>query len=663
MKTRILSMILVVVMLTLSLVGCAYNYDRDDVLKYVEIDVEAIKAALAEISVDDGSFGHDEAARQNKVVDAIKASLASKSEDKGKTTGAVGKNDVVYYCFYAKDAAGKIYSASSMVKSTADNCKIQLSLSSNEDLDAAIDAAIAGKEVKFDVRNSGDEVKAGDIVVVTYKKAVPDGTDDDGNKKTKEITYTNDIITLEAKTGENADSFAQHLVGRKVGTTYNADSDAYKLGEDTTYKEFTIKQAIESANVYTATYTYDEETKLEAVGEADKINVKGEPLTYYVFPVKYDAVLDYESSGYNASYILKTLIGTSMNAGTLEEKNKKGKVVVEAAKGTLPLFTDNSYSFDGVLMHDLAVALVEALTELDEAKTAVTDAESDLSTAEEAYGKNDSTANKEAVTKAKEKLEIKKSALSGAEATLEKAVNKLLSAKNAEGKTADAAVIEQYRQYRYDSLESSYKNEVKGNIAEALYDIAVKAITFKTDKDGNLKLPKKAVKDAYTRIRNAHEYDFYEGTISSDSSVTNYESYKGNIDAYLATTLSVEATKSAIKAELTKQAEEAVKQTLIVYAFKNACEQIFPDADFDVKKDDIKEFKNSINYLLLTYYSGKNDVDECYYVPALQFDKVMDYVVEIDEENVNADANDKTLKFVRIAKVTYHDHDHDHDHD
>jgi len=67
MKKRIISLILVVVTLALSLVGCAYSYASDDLNKYAKFDAKAFAEALLAIDVEDGDFTADNETRIKKV--------------------------------------------------------------------------------------------------------------------------------------------------------------------------------------------------------------------------------------------------------------------------------------------------------------------------------------------------------------------------------------------------------------------------------------------------------------------------------------------------------------------------------------------------------------------------------------------------------------------
>ena len=81
MKKRIISLFLVIVMVVLTLTGCAYNFSKKDMSKYTEdLDyIKLLKEVLADfdIKVTD-EFVNDENIRTMKVMDAILAKLAAK---------------------------------------------------------------------------------------------------------------------------------------------------------------------------------------------------------------------------------------------------------------------------------------------------------------------------------------------------------------------------------------------------------------------------------------------------------------------------------------------------------------------------------------------------------------------------------------------------------
>lgn len=118
MKTRIISMILVVVMLTLTLVGCGYDFTKKDMSENAEYadgyNLDALKAALMALEVEDADFGTHTteeglAKRAKKVQDAIYELLLKEVETTTSTSnipkdqlkeGDFDINDWFFYSYY-----------------------------------------------------------------------------------------------------------------------------------------------------------------------------------------------------------------------------------------------------------------------------------------------------------------------------------------------------------------------------------------------------------------------------------------------------------------------------------------------------------------------------------------------------------------------------------
>lgn len=623
MKTRIFSLILVVVMLTLSLAGCAYSYEKDDTSKYAAINKDAFAAALLDLKIDDADFGIDETKRQEKVEDAIIKSLASlvEGDDKGATKGTIDANDIVYYCYYATLEDGRQLYTSSMIKSTADSCKVQIGLKANEGRDKAIADVLLNLEIadgKAFTTLAADTASAeGQIAVVTYTVKGTDGAAD--------VTYTNKVITLPAPAAAETEptSIEQYLAGKKVG-----DVAAKTIG-GTEYTGIKITQVITASTSVTATYTYDVKTEVAVVGEKDKVDIKDKPLTITVFPVKLDKV----ANTYTATTILKDLLGANITAGEIGNAD---------AKGTLAIFTDADFKKGDKTVNALVKELIDLFADLAEKEDDLEHEKEHLKEAEDADKKSSTPETQQAVTEAKGKVTTAEGKVTEAEGKVDAKIAEIVAATKGEA-TAEATIISDYKKYRYESLKTSYENTIIQSLAKAIYDAALANITY-TDT-----LPKKAVKETYDLILNNYEYDFYEGKTSDSSTTTNYDAYDGSLDAFLRDELELDAdaTKKDIKAAITKKAEASVKDTLVVYALKDVAEEIFADADFKVSKDDVDEFKTSYYYLILQYTVGTNNVKESYYMPALQLDKILDYMLEKGETG----ADNKVV--IKSDKVNY----------
>ena len=646
MKKRILSLLLLVVMLVGLLASCAYKYEKDDMSKYANFNADKFKATLAALEITDATFGHSEEARQAKVVDAIITALAGVADTGTRVKDKViGDNDLVYYCYYVtgkdKDGNAFVGAASSMKESAA--VKLQLGLSTTEGLAAKIEALLVGYDLNgknyTTTTASGTAAEAGQIVYVTYSKVVDGVT----------TTYTNDRLQVaeptgapaEGSTAKTATTFLEALCGMKP-TVKKDELKFTEGGKEVTYKNVTINWIVTGGTeLLVNDYKPTETTSVNVVGKTAKVDLsKATELVYHVYPVYFIDVVEYGSADYTATLILKEILGDGIVAGEVEVKNDKGEVTTEAADGTLGVFTDNSYkAADGKAMNEVAKKLVELFETLAEKEKTYDSKAAEYDELTDGYKESDaSQAEKDAVADAKEAMDTAKEEMVAAEADVDAQIAKLVACETADGKKAEDAIKADYFTYRYKALENSYKNTLKKSVAKAIYKAALESIEWKTSGD-SVVLPKKAVKEAYNSIMDSYEYEYYEGTTSTkvegsseNVSVPNYTLYESR-EAYLrkALGLAEDASKDDIKAAITAEAEAAVKDTVTVYILKAELEAIYKET-LEITKEDVETFKNSINFILLQYYVGSNDVDDKYYKPALQLDKVMDFITEIDED-------------------------------
>ena len=267
---RIIGMILVVVMLTLSLASCgAFNYAESNMTKYASFKGKTEFAnALKEIVVEEGDFSADPETRAKKVLDAIYEVLANQGDGDKKKTDAPSDRDVVYYCYYVTadiDGDGNeetVVFTDKMKESSA--TKLQLGAEYGDDeLSAKIAAAI---QIKFDGKvystttSSSTKASEGDIAYVTYTVKV-------GDKEVKETKYTNKKIVIgkPVANGEKATTLESYLAGQKLAT--NITSLTVGEGESkTVYSDIKINWIfarqtagkVEEGNKVNVTLTYIE---------------------------------------------------------------------------------------------------------------------------------------------------------------------------------------------------------------------------------------------------------------------------------------------------------------------------------------------------------------------------------------------------------------------
>lgn len=683
---KIISLILVLVLSVLALASCAYSYETDDLSQYADFNSEAFLAALQTLVIEDADFGTDEDVRWEKVADAIFSALAKEvdTEDK-KTSGTPGKYDVMYYNYYYTatiDGETYVFATDKMKESGA--TKLQLGLTSNKDLSKAIAEALASLNIAEGGAYSTDTnketvVALGNTVVISYKKSYSKPlAEDPTSSEAKTETVTNLIVTLpETAKGEGeALEFLDNLVGLKVndakktfvvyedingdGTIVSEGDKAEKVEYSNVVVNWVVKSGMDSFVTVKDTTYNDDNTTTEKKEVADiwgvKHDLKNVELTYVVFPTYYLEVAE----ELTAEIVIRTLLAEDLVAPKDADENGK---IDEGEEGTLDVFHDDLYKNGDRVISVIVKELADALDDYASKETALEDAQDKYDDAKEAVDK----AGDAATEKQKTTLETAEKNLNDAKSKFEEAKTKAdnltteLLGCTKEGDDAKAiadVIVEQYEQLRYDSLEASYKNAIKKALAKEVYALAVKHITFKKEENGWWKLPRQAVSDAYNRIVNNYKYTFYEGTYydgnnSTADDISNYAKYQGNFNEFLkvdskALGLKTTATEQDVRNAIGAQAEAAVKETIIVY--------ILADYYGDIVKvtgEDVDDFKSGYNYLILQYSIGNGNVKEEYYMPALQFDKVMNHILEEkDEDNYAEDAEYGKNK-VQYKNVSY----------
>lgn len=659
MKKRIVSLILVAVMAVLALAGCAYSYEKDDMSKYVTFDKAAFFAALEDgtLKIEDADFGVDEAKRQEKVTDAIFAALAKAvGTDTKVTEGVVGKYDTLYYCYYATvtDDAGveHVIYASKMTESSPVN--FQLGLSTLEGLNLKIANAIKDKDVTeyiystvtADDASSSDIreniTKAGDTVYVSYTKeyatVVTDSETGEETASTEKITVTCAKVTLDGAEG----SFLKKLEGLEIGKTNSFDITNNDLPTEDKTEKYTnvkvnwiVKNEKEICTVTDTPYTTSKE---ETDVYGNKVQLKDKELTYHIFPVY---VIDVAEE-LTAAVVVEQFY-SQLASHTDEEDGSK----------TYKFASVNSGNYKNG--EKTLAALVDELAEL---RVELTDAEEALEDAEEALekaGDKKTSEQEAAVTNAKTKLDEVQGKVDAKETEILAVTN------TAGGDYIATALVADMRQYQYDTLLDSYKSTLKQSLADEVFAVAKKYMTFKTAEDtGYPILPKDAVWAAYQRIENGHKYNFYEGTYkdTSSSSTTgsstsknesNYAHYEGDYNEYLKaqyfTSNLSSITMQDVENKIGAEAEAAVTEVIRIYALADALEEKY-SKDLSVTDEQIDEFKKT--YL---YYLFGSSMDESDYKPALVCDNVFNCILEetaLDDYVEDTQYGNNKVQYLRI---------------
>ncbi len=685
MKKRIISLVLVVVMLLSFLCSCSFNYANKNLTKYAEFNASEFEKALLALVIDDGDFGINEETRKIKVLDTIFAALASDAGTDNKLYDvALGKYDVLYYGYYitvSKEVEKEVdgekvketieYTVSTDAMNPDKPGSLQFGLLDTEGLSKLIEELVGDKNIGDYVFKATTEGKteAGDKINLSYTKtwSVPK-LDADGNpeldaegkplyeSKTETVNYgvvTLPVVEVEDEgntetegdevatadetteggetTGNKKLPFLQYLIGQKVGKVGEGKYEGVKeiidgVEYEVSYSSVNINWIIEDEGTEIGTVedkTYTSSKKVKDVNGVE-VELKDETLVYHIFPMY---VVDVVNE-LTPEVILKKILGT--------DTDKDGSVE-DSEKGSLELFTSEEYKNGEETLKALVEKLVTAYNDLAKAEKALVTAEDK---AKKEAEKNESSEAKPAAEESTEggetetkpeKTELEKAQdeVAAKKTAVDELVTKIVAATNGE-KTVGEVVVEEYTDAVYDNLESSYVSTIRTNLSKEIFKLAEKYVTFTG------KLPKSAVKQAYERIENVHKYNFYQGeyTNADKTTVANYVKYEGNYENYLKVTLGLKTTDdmTACKDKMTQQAEEAVKELLVIYTLADHYGDVV-----ELTKEQKKSVKNNI-YVI---YLGVAEEDVLH---AMQWDNVINHILEQEEEV----EGENKVEFVRI---------------
>ncbi len=619
MKRRILALILVVVMLALSLVGCGYSYSKDDMAQYATFDKAAFEASLSKLEIEDGDFTDNEDTRAQKVIDYIQELLVKGVDTEAKVTeGKVGGNDKFYYCYYITATVGdsEVTLVTANMKE-ASALSVQFGLTDTEGLSKLVETAFTGVDLKDIVYKTSTTGKA-----ATGKKAFISYTVEytetiDGTEKVQKFSYDNELVTL----GDKTHPVAEKLVDSNVASSideFTVDGKKY-----TGAKVNWVVDAGKETIIKDTTYTESKKLK-DANGTEHEL--KDVELTYHVYPVYF-----LEVDELNATSIVKTLLTALITETTDENGDAKKEYALPSIEANAEL---------AKAVDDLRKALDEATKAVTDAEKARDEAQKALSTAEGAVKEGETPTEAQQQT-----IDAAKDALNGnAEKNIKGAIPTLVEKQEAE-KTAQAnfdakiaelvaavgedKIVTEYKEDVYDTLLESYNSEIKMSLAKAVWEKIQQFCAATLDN-----LPKGAIQNAYDRMMEQYEYTFYEGTYNSETSQSNYAAYKGEFRSFLADKLGADSFENA-KHELWADAKDYVLPVVKVYAAAAAYE-------LTVTKDEIKAAMEDTtkNYSYYEFYNGEENVEI-----AIQFDKLMDSILEYEENETTGAFDYKKLSY------------------
>ncbi len=615
MKRRIIGMLLVVVMLVSALVSCGYSYSKEDVSKYVKFEKKAFSDFIAEIEIVDGDFTADEETREKKVWDSIYTSLATFSDGEKKTEGAAGAHDVIFYCYYATLTEGgeggktHVFFADQMSQSAADKNKFQLGLSTTEDLNKLIEEKIGEfnfTDSAYSTKTAGKSAKD-DVAYISYT-VTPKAAE---GEEAKPVSYKYEKVIL----GAEDNALAKVLAGANIGEAfkYKAEGEEEAKAEfvlgDKTYSNVKINWVVEGGEPITVKYTpYDSDTSKDDVS-GTSVQLEDKELTYYVYPVYYNEVADY-----SGDEVLKNLISS---------------ITVDS----LPSFKDKEEGIKA--LNDLKTALKTAETELETAEKAVTDAQNTL---KDVQKEDPSDAEQESIDAAEEILEEKEKARDqrikdrdAAQKNLNDGIEDFY-----EDVASKKTVEEEYEESVYDGLLEKYHTDIKEKLAKAIWEemlIIADMSNHPSDK---------AIKPVYDMMMEALEYDFYEGKNSAGQS--NYSVY-GSFARYLNAKKidNPDGNVQDAKDKVWGEAEQYVYEIFVVYYVAELYGQKITKEDMEAYKQELDDQYSGYYEDMVEYY-GKGNVEA-----SVQFDKLMDYLLDWETDDDEVVYKDGKIKFKNIG--------------
>lgn len=527
MKKRIICLILVVVMLALSLVGCAYSYASDDLNKYAKFDADAFAKALQAIVVEDGDFTADNETRIKKVEDAMYSAIAATlaADVERKSTGVVGEHDKFYYCYYITytDKDGKTVQLAPDYMPT--NKALNLLLGQNlysTDLqtkisEAAKDFVFSAKDGETEIKNAYVRTEAlekpayGDLATISYKLTYdPDG------KGNKTVTVTSEIVTLD----ENNPVHKQLVSSSKsVNTTldkftipensnFNVKGEAVNVKIDVT--EAKVNCLIDGKEILVTDKTYEKEptTAPKTIFGDAATGLEGTELTYHVYAYQYVRVDEL-----NIANVIKLVYGKNFTkdiakslifgADFAEKKAEDQKKELEAYKVVGITAAEGSTEFDTFIDK-----LVTALTDYATKKTAHGSAEQAYNDAVEAEEKAKQASEKDPSSEAaKQDYNDAKANTSEKKAAFEKATKDFNTATETRDELVAALITQDYKKildakdvYTKAVATEAEKKEAADKAAEADKEAADKAYN-------DAKAATAAALEAYNAAKNPEDAD------------------------------------------------------------------------------------------------------------------------------------------------------------
>ncbi len=758
MKKRIISLILVLVIATLSFASCGFSFTKGDLSVYGTFSAEqkaAFEKAWLELYVDDGDFTTDEEMRAKKVLDSIYADLAEsvQSDAEKLKEGVVKGHDKFFYNYYCTadfgDEKGVVLFAGNMA--SGKTATVQFGLAAPSDLEVAIETLLKDVDLKdktYLTETSGN-VAEGDVVYVSYSYThlVVVDTDENGDpvSKTETVNVENERLVLTAGASALVDHLLKKDTDNKTAAINSSTITDLEITKEEKYTGIKINWRAKGAELGTVKdVTFEDSKKVNDVYGKER-ELKDVELTYHIYPSHYISVPEYTAENLmniifddaiTVNAVAAVLFGrdflekeedeikTELDKYTIkelvngdkknEEKDVKLEDFVEALADLQEAFHTAEESLDSAesdrdkkkTAYDTALSAYEAdKTEakedsMNKAKKALDSAEKLLKAAEKnletarnardfkiatlfaskdgraatlielqnkfyeaqspyltakktyddadaayekalaAYEEDASDSNKKAMEKAEDELEAAKIALEEPENKYNAAVkaradevSKIIAADDlGMAKT----LLDGYKSFTYDYLLEVYNEDIRMKLAKEIYALMEKNVTVSA-------LPENIVDDTYDQLIDNYKYEFYNGNYDSGSStssnkVSNYKQYKGNFKSYLIDAVSDQSVKTYDDAckVVREKAQDYVKPIVMIFMLAEAY-------DLRLTDKEVKEYKNDEDgdYGNIEYAYGETSA-----IYAYQFDKLMNYILEFEEDEETGAYVYENVKYV-----------------
>lgn len=523
-----------------------------------------------------------------------------------------------------------------------------------------------------------------DKAYVSYTKKV-------GDEKAETLSNQLVVVGKAPAEGVAATTLEELIANRKIGSKLtNDDTNKTEITLEVTegdvktvYSAITINwvEGDDKPLGEVKDTPFDTKTLVKDTAGVER-NLEGKEITYYIYPISYVDVPEYTAEFLVEKIILDALSSSASSSGAAQDEliessiNALAKLIFidDYAKvyyddettqeqfddklKDLVKLADEKYvkkneENKDVKFSDAVKLIVAYYKDIADAETAkenandkVTEAQTALDEAERLLdeAKNAETPDENKIKELEESFEKAEKALNEVKESRDKAnenYDKIENKKATDIKfllemTADDVALstkfyDGYKVENYYALQQSYNEEIKNKLAKEIYFFITENV-----KVGD-KLPSEVVDDAYTKLYESYENDFYTGNY--DSSESNYKHY-GSFEKFLVAMVNEDED---IKEAIAKDAKTFgdAKDILFEYAeyITVPVVQIFRFAsayDMTISSSDYEDYKNEIeDYYYRLYGIRTFDVEEIYGENSLkmaaQLDKILDWLLEYDD--------------------------------